>query len=174
MTHEVKQTKTSTARRFGIEPELMPLLRALKGDRKHGRLIELPCDGDLARGFRTWLRRAGVSREELHVATPTRKAITVYDLRGTGITWLAIRGVDPLKIMQRAGHKNFQTTQGYIREAESMGSGFGTPFPALPASLTEAAEVLPPEPAAKQPNSRAKQRRGRDSNPRSGFSPTPA
>jgi hypothetical protein len=40
----------------------------------------------MARGFRTWLTKAKVTRAELHTSTPTRKAITVYDLRATGIT----------------------------------------------------------------------------------------
>ena len=37
--------------------------------------------------------------------------------------------------MQRAGHTNFQTTQIYVRTAEAIREGFGTPFPELPASL---------------------------------------
>ena len=44
---------------------------------------------------------------------------------------MAIRGDDPLKIMQRAGHEDFATTQGYIREAEAVRAGFGDVFPPL-------------------------------------------
>ena len=33
----------------------------------------------------------------------TGKRLPVHDLRGTGLTWRAIRGDDPLKIQQRAG-----------------------------------------------------------------------
>jgi hypothetical protein len=51
---------------------------------------------------------------------PTRKAITLHDLRATGITWCAVRGDDALKIKQRAGHASFSTTEGYIREAETL------------------------------------------------------
>jgi hypothetical protein len=43
--------------------------------------------------------------------------------RATGITWMAVRGDDPLKIKQRAGHTTFQTIEGYIREAEAVRSG---------------------------------------------------
>ena len=50
---------------------------------------------------------------------PTRKAMTFHDLRATAITWCAVRGDDPLKIKQRAGHASFSTTEGYIREAEN-------------------------------------------------------
>ncbi|WP_394826137.1 site-specific integrase [Pendulispora albinea] len=65
-----------------------------------------------------------------------RKNITFHDLRATGITWMAVRGDDPLRIKQRAGHKSFSTTEGYIREAENLSVGFGKPFPSLPAELT--------------------------------------
>jgi integrase len=51
-----------------------------------------------------------------------------------GITWMAVRGDEPLRIMQRAGHTSFETTQGYIREAENLRAGFGTVFPPLPTS----------------------------------------
>ncbi len=120
---------------------------------------------------------------ELHTATPTRKAITVYDLRATGITWMAIRGDEPLRIMQRAGHTSFSTTQGYIRDAENIRTGFGDVFPMLPDSLLSDGEAAP-EPGESSSESsspvihRAKSaehlRRGRDSNPRLGLTPAPA
>ena len=61
--------------------------------------------------------------------------MTFHDLRATGLAWLALRGDDSLKIMQRAGHTDFVTTQGYIREAEAARDGFGNVFPPLPQSL---------------------------------------
>ena len=48
---------------------------------------------------------------------------------------MAVRGDEPLKIKHRAGHKEFSTTQGYIREAEQVREGFGQPFPPLPEDL---------------------------------------
>jgi integrase len=102
----------------------------VESDAEH--VVKLPCDRDMARGLRLWLKRAGVDRAELHTATPTRKALTFHDLRATGLTWLAVRGDEPLKIMQRAGHSDFKTTQGYIREAEAVREGFGRVFPPLP------------------------------------------
>ncbi len=75
-----------------------------------------------------WLLRAGVTRTKLHNSTPTRKAITVYDLRATGITGLAIRGDEPLRMMRRAGHRNFATTQGYIRAALPFATVSATSF----------------------------------------------
>jgi len=63
------------------------------------------------------------------------QAITWHDLRATGLTWMAVRGDDPLKIQQRAGHSDFATTQLYVRTAEAVRDGFGEPFPPLPAAL---------------------------------------
>jgi hypothetical protein len=52
------------------------------------------------------MTRAPVLKPELHTTTATTKAMTWHDLRATGlITWMAVRGNDPLKIMSRAGHE---------------------------------------------------------------------
>jgi hypothetical protein len=101
------------------------------------QVVQLPYNHNLARGLRTYLGTAGVKRPELTTSDRTRKAITFYDLRATGITWMAIRGDDALKIMQRAGHSDFKTTQLYVREAEIHREGFGQVFPPLPSSLWE-------------------------------------
>jgi hypothetical protein len=50
---------------------------------------------------------------------------------------MAVRGDDPLKIMQRCGHRDYGTTLRYIREAEAIRDGFGEPVPALPRCLLE-------------------------------------
>jgi len=105
---------------------------------------------DLAEGLRNFLRLAKVTRAELHDTTRTRKAMTWHDLRATGLTWMAIRGDDPLKIKQRAGHSAFSTTEGYVRQAEAVRSGFGDVFPPLPAELLEA-----PEQTDERPNERS-------------------
>ncbi len=70
--------------------------------------------------------------------------MTWHDLRATGLTWLAVRGDDPLKIKQRAGHATFSTTAGYIREAEAQRVGFGDVFPTLPSDLFTGAGDAPP------------------------------
>ena len=133
-----KATKTDSPRRFQIEPALLPLLRAMHAEAGgQGRVIGLPSDTNHARALRTHLWNAGARRVELHQPSRTRKMVTAYDLRATGITWRAIRGDDPLKIMAGAGHRSFATTQGYIREAEPMREGFGEVFPALPERLLE-------------------------------------
>jgi hypothetical protein len=95
----------------------------------------VPDHEDRAVLLREHLQLAGVTRAELFTSDATRRAITFHDLRATGITWAAVRGDDPLRIKQRAGHRSFSTTEGYIREAENLREGFGAPFPPLPADL---------------------------------------
>jgi len=153
-TGEKKPTKIDAARRFKVEANLLrPLLTALhEAAGGEGMVFDLPSERDMARGFRRWLKAAKVERSELHTSSRTQKAITFHDLRATGLTWLAVRGDDALKIMQRAGHSDFETTKGYIRTAEDVREGFGDVFPELPPSLLaptgEApnAEATPPEP----------------------------
>jgi integrase len=85
--------------------------------------------------LRVFLRRAHVKRAELYASDETRKPLGWHDLRATCATWLAVRGEEPLKIMQRLGHRNFNTTMLYVREAEQLREGFGEPFTALPEAL---------------------------------------
>ena len=96
----------------------------------------MPDHEDRAILLRQHLQTAQVTRAELFESDAHRKHVTFHDLRATGITWSAVRGDDPLRIKQRAGHKAFSTTEGYIREAENLREGFGEPFPTLPAELT--------------------------------------
>jgi hypothetical protein len=64
----------------------------------------------------------GVRREEIFAEDdPTLKPTTFYDPRATGITWMALGR--PLKIKQRAGHRRFEPTEGYHREAENLRAG---------------------------------------------------
>jgi integrase len=135
-TRRAEQTKTGATRRFSVEPNLMPLLGAMRREaRGKGAVIILSAQVNMARKLRMYLKKAGVLRPELHKRTPTRAPLTFHDLRATGITWCAVRGDDPLKIKQRAGHATFQTTEGYIREGEAVREGFGDVFPPLPACL---------------------------------------
>lgn len=100
--------------------------------------------------LRSALQKAGVSREELFINTRTHKHITFHDLRATGITWLAVRGDEPLKIQRRAGHSDLATTQRYIRTAEDAGGAhaFGTLFAELPVSVV----MSTPSPSSDAPN----------------------
>jgi integrase len=135
---EVKPTKTGHVRRIRIEPNLLPLLRAMRAQADgKGRVVSMPPVEDLSATLRDHLQRAGVTRRELFDNSKTQKRMTFYDLRATGITWRAVRGDDPLAIMQDAGHLNFSTTQMYIRTARVLAPGFGEVFGPLPASLIQ-------------------------------------
>ena len=133
----VKATKTGTPRRFALGPEILPLLRAIRAEQPEVEQVlpEMPDVNTLAKTLRRWLQEAGVDRADLFANDATRKHLTFHDLRATGITWMAVRGDDPLRIKSRAGHASFSTTEGYIREAEQVREGFGEIFPSLPRSL---------------------------------------
>lgn len=133
-----KVTKTNNPRRISVEPSVIPLLTELVKLAKYEereRVLVMPALCDLADRLRQYLAWSGVTRAELFANDRTRKQITFHDLRATGITWMAIRGDEPLRIMQRAGHASFKTTQGYIREAENASPNFGAVFPALPEEI---------------------------------------
>ena len=136
-TGATTSTKSGEARRVPIEAELLPLLQAMhKASGGVGRVLATDdTDRKLSRQLQRCLKLAGVKRAELFDGGPHRKPLTFHDLRATGITWCAVRGDDPLRIMQRAGHATFSTTQIYIRTAENLRTGFGHVFPRLPASL---------------------------------------
>jgi len=136
---EEKSTKGMASRRIPLEPSVAPLLAAVVAARGKGRLFDLPIS-KLAQSVRKHLLLAGVTRADLHTSDATRKPLGFHDLRATGITWMALRGDDPLKIQQRAGHRQFSTTQVYLREAETLGVDTGTPFPALPVAFVDAAQ----------------------------------
>lgn len=134
-TRTTKSTKSGKGRRFAIEPMILPLLEAIHAESGgEGLVMDLP--NRLASRLREWLPLAGVTRRELlDEKSKTTKPLAFHDLRATGLTWMAVRGDEPLKIMQRAGHTDFATTQIYVRTAEAVRDGFGEPFPALPTSL---------------------------------------
>jgi hypothetical protein len=48
-----------------------------------------------------------------------------------------IRRDEAMRIMERAGHADIETTMRYVRLAESIGEGFGSVFPPLPPELCE-------------------------------------
>ncbi len=105
-----------------------------------GRILWMPDNEDRAILLRQHLEQANVKRADLFADNERQKHVTFHDLRATGITWMAVRGDDPLRIKQRAGHRGFSTTELYIREAENLAAGFGDVFPELPAELVGATE----------------------------------
>ncbi len=99
----VKPTKSGHTRRFAIEPNLLPLLAAMRDEAGAKGPVLRMRDDHLARMLRKWLKAAGVDRPELHNGTATSKQLRWHDLRATGATWLAVRGDAPLTIKQRCG-----------------------------------------------------------------------
>lgn len=67
--------------------------------------------------------------------------------RDTGITWLAIAGVDVAK-MRRAAHDHVGTTMTYVKAAEDLGGTIGEPFPPLPFALIGSLEKANQEPTS--------------------------
>ncbi len=133
----VNCTKGKRTRRNPLEQEVVPLLAAMRAEADgKGPVFATRTSTNLASRLRKYLRTAGVTRNELLKGDPQRNALRFHDLRATGITWMAVRGDDTLRIQHRAGHHQFSTTgQHYIREAENVSRSFGTPFPPLPRSL---------------------------------------
>lgn len=133
-TGEVRETKTGITRRFALERGIVPALRAMHAEAKgQGRVfLVMPPREDGAAYLRTCLGYAGVTRAELFARTKTQRPVVFHDLRASYLTWLAVRGDEPIKIMQRAGHTSFATTQGYVRAGEALrGDGFGELFAEL-------------------------------------------
>lgn len=137
----VKSTKTKKVRRIPIERSLLPLLLTLKEEACGSPIVIHVPVSKRAHSLRKHLRLAGLTRSELYPppkdgsVARTWAPLTFHDLRGTGVTWMAQRGDEPLVIQQRAGHSNFSTTQRYLREAETLGRDGIDPFPPLPLDL---------------------------------------
>lgn len=132
---DVKSTKTKDVRKVPIEPSLMPLLEHMRRESNgEGRVFfAMPPRESVAERLRKYLDWAGVKRADLFADDETRRPLSFHDLRHTGITWRAMRGDEPLKIMRAAGHDDLRTTQRYINEAQTFDlEGFGEVFPAFP------------------------------------------
>jgi integrase len=117
-----KSTKAGRPRRMPIEPNVALLVRILYAEAEaagRSRLVVLAWSA-WPKLLRADLLTAGVTRAELHAGDASRQPLRFHDLRATGITWAGIRGDDPLKIRQRAGHAKFSTTEGYLRTAEDL------------------------------------------------------
>ncbi len=65
-----------------------------------GPALTLTSEMHLADILRRHLTTAKVGRELLLTADATSRRLVFHDLRGTGITWHAVAGTDPLKIQQ--------------------------------------------------------------------------
>lgn len=159
----VKPPKTRNGiRRVPIESSLRPLLERLcKGRKPTDLLVPIMStvpENTLAETFRADLVKAEVTRDELHRDTLTHVQSNFRSCRDSGITWMAIAGVDVTKMMRRAGHDGIQTTMGYVKQAEDLSGELGVPFCPLPEALVSGV-------VQEEPKSAESLRRARDSNP---------
>lgn len=124
-----------------VEVNVLPLLKAMHEEvGGEGRVFhDLGDEREFARIIRADLLVAGVSRRALHECSddPPREWMTMHDCRTTGITWMAVRGDDPLVVMARAGHHDLKMTQAYVNLGAVLrrGHGYGEVFPVLPECL---------------------------------------
>lgn len=139
----IKAPKTrSGVRLVPIHPELLPLLRGMRSRAdaaSSGLVVPLLAAvprHTLAARTRSHLLTAGVARHALHFSDLTMVRANFRSWRDSGITWLAMVGVDTAKIMRRAGHDDIGTTMRYVKLAEDVGGELGEPFGALPCDLS--------------------------------------
>lgn len=139
---EKQRTKTGRARIVQIEPNLVPLLRALvegKGD--DDRMLRMQVGSNHpSETLRSDLIKAGCKRDALHVAPddPLRSPMHFHNLRDTCLTHMAVRRDPPQDVQWRAGHTTPAMTESYIASARyQAGSNFGTPLDTIPAELLE-------------------------------------
>jgi integrase len=65
----------------------------------------------MARGLRTWLRKAGVTRTALFEATTVNLNLRWHDLRAACGTWLAVDGRSSTEIRDVLGHTQVTMTE---------------------------------------------------------------
>jgi integrase len=141
-----KQTKTRRVRTVDIEPHVLALVEDLvaRPRGKDGRLLHMPPPEDRAELLRKDLLTVGVTRAVLHIeGDPLQRAITLHDLRDTGLTHMAVRGDSPIAIQWAGGHTDFKTTQGYLDRGRVERQRIGSPLPPLPDDLTPPRRQLP-------------------------------
>jgi hypothetical protein len=112
-------------------------MKALVAAAGEGRLLRMPPDEDRADLLRRHLRVADCKREAFFAYDAQRAPIRFHSLRDTCLTFMAIRGDDPLRIQWRAGHTSFAMTEKYIAQARRYEAGFGIPFAPLPQALID-------------------------------------
>ncbi len=144
----VKTPKTRNGvRDVPIPAALVPLLKVMH-ERRGGVAEVLPIMQGLNENRRAgWMRKhfelAKLDRPRLTEESATTMQINFRSWRDTGITWLALAGIDVAKMQRRAGHDAISTTLGYVKMAEDLTGSIGEPFPALPPVLLDERRIDP-------------------------------
>ena len=142
----MKAPKTANGvRDVAIPATLVPLLTAMK-EGGVGKAV-VPLMQDISERRRAeWMRKhftlAKLDRARLTEQSATTMQINFRSCRDTGITWLALQGVDVAKMQRRAGHDAISTPLGYVKMAEDLTGSIGQPFPQLPADLVDGSKDL--------------------------------
>jgi integrase len=133
-----KEPKTRAGvRHVPIQPALRPLLERLEGD-ANDRVAPLLASVhrvSVPQIFRAHLTRAGIVRPALHTSTMIAARANFRSWRDSGITWLALAGVEVARIARRAGHEDVRMTMKYVKQAEDLVGALGEPFARLPSEL---------------------------------------
>lgn len=133
-----KQPKTRAGTRsVPIEPELRPLLQRIRRapDEHVAPLLATLHRASLPQMLRAHLSQAGILRPALHASTLTAARASFRSWRDSGITWLALAGVEVARIARRAGHDDLRMTMRYVKQAEDLVGALGKPFARLPSEL---------------------------------------
>jgi integrase len=159
-------TKSGEVRQVPIPPPLIPLLRSMHAAAEgKGLVCKMASQRAMARGLRTWLRVAGVTRESLFKTTSVSLNLRWHDARATCGSWHAAMGRSGPEIRDVLGHARTEMTDVYMRNATPVRGGlFGTPFPELP-PIGHRRDIGHPE-LTIRPEISSSERGGRDSNPR--------
>jgi len=137
---EEKGTKTRAGiRDVPIASALLHLLDRMKGAPED---LVVPLLGSVhrvtvPRTFRAHLALAGIVRAALHTSTMTTVRASFRSWRDSGLTWLALAGVDAGRIARRAGHEDLAMTLKYVKQAEDLTGQLGEPFAPLPRELVD-------------------------------------
>ena len=125
----VKAPKTRNGVRDVPIPEaLVPLLKVMHDRADDAAAAVLPLMSERSENLRSiWMRKhlavAKVSRARLTEVSATTMKINFRSWRDTGITWLALAGIDVAKMQRRAGHDTISTTLGYVARLREDGRG---------------------------------------------------
>ena len=145
-SQSVKPPKTRNGvRDVPIPATLVPLLKAMHDRAESDAASVVPLMQEHNENLRAVAIRKHFVMAEVHRARLTEVSATTMQInfrswRDTGITWLALAGVDVAKMQRRAGHDSISTTLGYVKMAEDLTGSIGEPFPTLPVALVPAAK----------------------------------
>jgi integrase len=134
-------------RRTRIEPALRPLLKKLVKERPSGPLLDvLPDHGKC--GYSWYVQRdletAQITRKDLFRDDAHVRPYTGHAHRHTAITWACVvNGRDDAFLKSNYGHTSDAMTRQYLDDEHRSRKTYGTPFPALPASLLGGGVVVP-------------------------------